>query len=126
MNKEKVLESIEKLAHDIHHWNTEIIMARSKRDDNRVSYAHWAMESLLVAAYQEFLFLAGYVKEHIHDDEEIEAAFKHVDEVQYQNGYRLGKHEILTELDEMLRTTQFGDTEGDLLTWIEEKENEQR
>ena len=98
MNKEEVLKSVGKLVKDINHWTGELVVARGKRDEDGISYAHWAMESLIVAAHQELTFLANYVQEHIHDDEEIEAAFKHVDEVQYQNGYEKGYNDALDKM----------------------------
>ena len=90
MKKEEVLKSVGKLVHDINHCTGELVAARGKRDEDGISYAHWAMESLMVAAHQELTFLAEYVEGHIHDDEEVEAAFKNQDEVQYQRGFDKG------------------------------------
>lgn len=123
MKKEEVQKSVGKLVKDINHWTGELVAARGKRDEDSISYAHWAMESLLVASKQELTFLAEYIGE-MKDDFDLEEAYKNVDEVQFQRGYKKGKREILTELDIMIRNTSFGDVEGEILKWIEEKEVE--
>ena len=122
MKKEEVLKSVGKLVKDINHWTGELVVARGKRDENGIRYAHWAMESLMVAAHQELTFFAEYIGE-MKDDFDLEDVYKNVDEVQYQRGYDKGKREILTELENFVQDKSCKISTDAILNWIEEQED---
>ena len=52
ITKEKVIAEIKELYNDIDKCISELITARSNRDDNGISNAHWRMETLMVNTQQ--------------------------------------------------------------------------
>ena len=65
MDKERVIDSIDKLIRDIDKCIDAIISARLKKDEHAEWRALFCMESLMVSSMQELSFLRDYIEDKV-------------------------------------------------------------